>query len=128
MTYPDISRLREQVASFSSKRIQQEAIVTGSSQSWLSFIQSEKVADRIANDVVRYLARNGINKQRKHLIQIGPDHHYTGTWRVTVLLPGPGLHNDESVKKREAKERSLAIEALRAALKNGDLVTSWSDG
>ncbi|HMH69850.1 MAG TPA: hypothetical protein VK502_00455 [Candidatus Saccharimonadales bacterium] len=115
------------MSKYDRKRIKQTAIIRGGSQSWLSFVRSEEVAKRIANDVFRYLNKNGVKGAREQLIQVARDHHYTGTWRVTILRPGVVLNHYPAAEVEADELRSLLVKALQTALKRGDLVTSWSE-
>lgn len=113
------------------EQIVRQAFVKGGSATWVDFLKSNEVAERIATDVRLHLQASGIDISYhggpKRLVVVRPAVRWVGTFAVEVKLPGVRTHLPGYEYVNETNSNK-AFAALQACVKSADLVTSWTSG
>jgi|GEM_PF-7051980 len=112
---------------FSKKQIKELAFNRGADMSWVDFIVSLEMAQKMAADVLQYLKANGIKNPPIELVVAKESRRWPGVFAVTVHWPGVSRSSlSRGGAELNKLDTDLACAALESALKPEYLVTSYT--
>lgn len=99
----------------------QSRAITPSAATRVDFLRSQEVAERVASEVRSLLAVHYKNTDRRVVVKPST---YRGTWAVEARIPGI-LRRYPGGEAADERDIARVVAALKAAVKSGDLVSSW---